>query len=203
LAWLGLGCGCPDLSDEKPIHVAGGIYDFRIDFYALCFFGIWCCAVLRSDIFLDAKWSMVSSVIAIILVCNRFITFVYLGAILALLFILLAVLSLTTIESEKRSRGLRRVNNMLVAGVLLAGTIPFLFINRRLIYDYYAQSMFLGSEKEIRAAENHTVTFADHLLFYPRSLFLDHLGAPLLTSVVVLTIGALAWAMAVRGRRPT
>jgi hypothetical protein len=92
---------------------------------------------------------------------------------------------------------------MLVAGaLLLGGTIAFLFINRRLIYDYYAQSMFLNSEKEIRASENHTVTFADHLLFYPRPLFLDHLGAPLLTSVVVLKIGALAWAMAVRGRRP-
>jgi hypothetical protein len=123
------------------------------------------------------------SVIGIILVCNRFSTFVYLGTTLTLLFILLAILVLTTIDSEKEARWLRRVKNMLVAGtLLLVGTIPFLFINRKLIYDYDVQSMFVGSDGEIRAAEYHIETFADHLLFYPRSLFLEHLGAPLLST---------------------
>jgi hypothetical protein len=46
------------LAMKSPFMGAGGIYDFRIDFFALCLFGIWCCAVLRSDIFLDAKWSL-------------------------------------------------------------------------------------------------------------------------------------------------
>ncbi len=36
----------------------GGLFDFRMDFLAYCLYGIWACAVLRSQLFLHRPWSL-------------------------------------------------------------------------------------------------------------------------------------------------
>src|SRR3989338_2355096 len=45
------------LATKVPFYVGGGISDFRMDFIAFCLYGIFIAAVLRSNIFLNTKWS--------------------------------------------------------------------------------------------------------------------------------------------------
>src|SRR5271166_2504410 len=56
----------------------GGLFDFRMDFLAYCLYGIWACAVTRSQLFLHRYWSLGSGLIGAFLVLNRFVTFTYL-----------------------------------------------------------------------------------------------------------------------------
>jgi hypothetical protein len=56
---------------------AGGLFDFRMDFLAYSLYGIWACAVLRSNLFLDRRWAIGSGLIAAFLIANRFLSVIY------------------------------------------------------------------------------------------------------------------------------
>ena len=79
------------LLTATPFLGAGGVFDFRIDFSAFCIFGIWACTVLSSRVFLERHISLLAGFVAGWLILTRFITFVYLGAIMGLLVALFAL----------------------------------------------------------------------------------------------------------------
>ena len=60
------------LAATSPFSVAGGLYDFRIDFSVLCLYGIFVCLAIRSRIFLLAGWSTAAVAAATVLVLARF-----------------------------------------------------------------------------------------------------------------------------------
>jgi hypothetical protein len=174
---------------QSPFFFAGGIFDFRIDFFALCAFGIWTCVVLRSGVFRNLRWSVLAGLVGAWLVCTRYISFVYLAPILAVLLVAYAIAWLGAATRFRRAAAWIRSRNILVSGLIMAGAVsPFLWINRSIIYDYYFVSMFVSGEKEIRAQQLSLQSLWDHLLFYPKSVLFDHLGGPLLVAGGVLLI---------------
>jgi hypothetical protein len=188
---------------HSPFFVAGGMFDFRIDFFALCTFGIWVCVVLRSGVFRNLRWSIVAGLIGAWLICTRYISVVYLAPILAALFAVYAVAWLKAATRFRRAAAWLRARNIVVSGLIGATAIsPFLWINRDLIYNYYFVSMFISDEKEIRAQQYGIQTLWEHLWMYPRSILVDHLGIPLLAACVLLLIWASldAGALQARGR---
>jgi hypothetical protein len=55
----------------------GGLFDFRMDFFAYCLYGVWICTVIRSNLFLDSRWAIACGLISAFLVLNRFLTISY------------------------------------------------------------------------------------------------------------------------------
>jgi hypothetical protein len=189
VAWLAIAFV---LAMKSTFMWAGSIFDFRIDFFALCVLGMWCCAVIRSEVFLDRKWSLVAAGVGVWLVLSRFISIVYLGSILTVFFIGLALCWLKWRERPLRMAIVARLRNMIISGILLIVCVaPFFLINLNNMYEYYFKSMFITNEKEIRAHEFGLYSLTDHLVFYPNWLFTEHLGVPLLILMAIVIIVVL------------
>jgi hypothetical protein len=118
---------------SAPFYWAGGIFDFRLDFAALCLFGIWCCVVLRSDWYLGTYWSVIAGIVGAWLVCTRYFSILYVGTIMIMIFLVEIFRWRSAPISHRRSIALLRLRNMLVSGaIIVACATPFLWVNRRL-----------------------------------------------------------------------
>ena len=200
--FLGLGLL---LTTITPFFATGGsLFDFRLDFIAFCLFGIFVCAVIRSGVFADWRWSALAGVVAALLGTFRFITLVYLLAI----FITFGVFLLA--QWAARWRDLpgqqmvqRRIRGMIVAGLIIAIFAgPVIWHHREAIRSYYGLHVS-GEEKALRAQQSGTTTLWANLKFYPNSLVDDHAGYGfvILASLVLAMAVATAALRAARGVR--
>lgn len=173
--FLGLGLLFTTIT---PFYYAGSLFDFRLDFIAFCLLGIFICAVIRSRVFLDWRWSAVAGLAAAVMGTFRFITLVYLLGVFVLFAAFLAgqwVARWRDLPGQQMAQ--RRVRGLMAAGmviVLLAG--PVLWHHRQAIRSYYVAGHVTGDEKKLRAQESGTTTLAATLKFYPISLVRDHAG---------------------------
>ena len=175
-------------------QLAGGLFDFRMDFLAYCLYGVWAAAVLRSRLFLDPYWSIGSGLIGAFLVLNRFVT------------------ASLPARSVGRIRRCLRHHGLLLARRPRAGisdAAPFapprslnrpidcrggtdpdpqLECDKRLL----RRRPRCGQEKYIRAAELGIKDLAGHLSFYPKSVVQDHLGKIFLWGAAIAIASGLA-----------
>lgn len=147
----------------------GGMFDYRPDFFALCAYGTWVSAVLRSDLFLDRHWSLIAGAVAIALCLDRYFALIYLlGVTLGF-----AISLLLLPGPDTRVR----VRNMLASNAIMVSALaPFIAISWPAIWAYYGVGHLTGPEKYIRAAEQGVFTFRDNLLFYPISILYTQIG---------------------------
>ena len=198
------------LTTMTGFYFAGGLFDFRFDFGAFCFFGIFICAVVRSGIFDDWRWSVVAGAAAVVLGTHRLITLVYLFGIFGLfLGFLVAFWFVRWNDLPGQQRIQRRVRGTLVAGLIIAFLAgPVLWHHRQAIYGYYIAGHLEKGEKELRARETNTTTFLASIAFYPMHLKDDHLGPVFLvvvywTLILALLVGIVTAASRLPGtRRP-
>lgn len=174
LSWIALACL---LSLGTTFYFAGGLYDYRIDFSALCLYGIWTCIVLASAGFRRVERALLVGAVGALLVSLRFFTLLYVGAVIAGLFILALFGAWRYASVARRRVAATRARNLFICGIVtLVIACPILFGARQRIYDYYGVGHFLGEEKYVRAAEQGVYTLADHLLYYPTNILDVHLG---------------------------
>jgi hypothetical protein len=178
-AWTGLALL---LSSGTLFYAAGGIYDYRIDFSAMCLYGVWACLLVWSAAFRHTGRSAIVALAGILLVYSRFFTFIYIGAVLG---VLLAINLTKYVRSHETNPDAgRRAINIILSGLLVASVcLPRLYLSRDAIYGYYMIGHVLGEEKYIRAHELGIYSLAGHLLYYPKSILETH-------------VGLLAWLMA-------
>jgi hypothetical protein len=185
------------------IFTVGGILDFRIDFMAMCLFGIWTCVVIRSRLFRHRGWSLVSAAIATWLIANRYIVVVYAVPILA---ILATHAFVTLIRSNNRTRyalARTRIRNILTFSlIVLIGTGPLLYASRHLLRTYYYESMFTTAEAAIRSRQYvGSDLVLDHLTFYPTTIADMHIGVAFFVAAAAI-IGGLFVLSMTTGERP-
>jgi hypothetical protein len=180
------------LCQITPWYWVGGLFDFRFDFIAYCFYGIWACAVIRSQLFLHRRWAVACGLIGAFLVLNRFLTLVYLFGVSAGFAVLCAAFVLQWRgESELRQRMSRRLYNLaLSVGILVIIVTPFLIRSWREIFDYYGGHV-LGDMKNARAHQMGLDGLAEHLLFYPKSLLRDNWGLTFVLGSAIVLISSL------------
>jgi hypothetical protein len=170
----------------------GGLFDFRMDFSAYCLYGIWCCAVIRSKLFLDRRWAIGCGLIGAFLVLNRFLTVVYLlgvGAGFAGVCVAVGFLQRANVDLASRMR--QRLYHLGLSTVLLAIiVVPILIINRVAIHDYYFIGHAVGPEKNIRAQDAGLTNLTEHLSYYPRSILFDHWSNTFYRAAVIAFAGA-------------
>jgi hypothetical protein len=151
---------------------AGGMFDFRPDFVAYCVYGIWICAVLRSEVCLKRGWSLVSAAAVFFLVINRYVAMVYAtGVVLSLAAILLILYRRNIGKPEEADPIRARLINLTLASALASALIsPFMWMARKAIHDYYIVG-HLGEEKLIRMHEAGVYTLSQFLKFYPVNIY--------------------------------
>lgn len=208
LRWLSRGWSLPLvglgllLTALSPFYCAGGLMDFRIDFVAFCLFGMLLCLAVRCQAFLQLRWSAAFGALAALLVLFRFITAVYLAGILGAFFLVILWKWWRGANETGRDAARRRLCGILIAsGILWLSAGPALWRQREHLRNYYVVGHLTGPEKELRAAEFGVHTLADRLLYYPRSLWLDHLGLTLGTLGAAVLLAAAALEASRRLRR--
>jgi hypothetical protein len=191
IALLGLGLL---LTVATPFFWAGGLMDFRIDFIAFCLFGVLICIVVRSRMFVSWRWSLMVGLVAALLILFRLLTIVYIGGVFGLFLVFICIrLWLKRRESLICQSLKQQVYGIFLAGgVVSAVSLPYLWYNRQSIEDYYIVGHVVSSEKEFRAQVVGVFNFVDSLLFYPRSMILDHAGVIfIISSVLVIVVSLL------------
>lgn len=185
LAWMGFGLV---LALAWPwSNEAGSAVDFRLDHAAMCLFGISSCAALLTNGFRSTTWSVVFGLTVGLTLIARFLSAAYYGPMffLILLWVLL---------SADRWPRLRR---LLIAGAVAAViALPFFWINRNGIIDYYWVGHITGTES---AARVPGLDLKQSVQFLLEGLGEGHLG-PWFGGIVLIgtfLLGALAV------RRPT
>ena len=174
LAWLSIALL---LSCGTTFNFAGGLYDYRIDFAALCLYGIWTCLVVKSCGFRSVRSALIIAAVGSLLVSLRFFTVAYIGTVIAGLFIATLVSAWCNRTRPGYPLLIERARNIFVSGALTAAiTFPLLFEARELIYNYYVVGHVLSDEKFIRALESGVKSFSDEMLYYPKTLVFTHLG---------------------------
>ena len=177
-AWLALALfiGCIGI-----FKTAGGIADYRIDFAAMCLFGIWVCTLSWTSEFTSRKFSIVAGLVAAALILMRFITVAYVGLVLIILFCYIV-----SLKRRDDPFYFVRIGNILISGSIVAViTLPALASASGSIIAYYVIGHLKGDEPAARAAEVGVVNFTGHLLYYPKSLLDYQIGT---VGVVVITV---------------
>jgi hypothetical protein len=159
-------------------QLGGGLFDFRMDFLAYCFYSVWAAGVLRSRLFLDPYWSIGCGLIGAFLVLNRFVTVTYLLGVSVGFAVACGIIAIFwRSDPELASRMRCRFRHLgLSTGLLIILVVPILIHNWDAIHGYYVVGHVVGEEKYIRAVELGIKDLAGHLSFYPNSVVQDHLG---------------------------
>jgi hypothetical protein len=182
-AWLAIsifaGCICV-------FKTAGGIADYRIDFAAMCLFGILVCALAWTEGFKSRKYSVIAGFPAAALILMRFITAAYVGP-------LFLILCCYVIFLPRRGpRVWPQVKNISISGAIVAAiSIPALVAASQQINAYYVGGHFKGGEPAIRAAEFGVSSLSGYLLFYPKALMDYQIGTIGVIVIAALVITAL------------
>lgn len=162
---------------ETPLHGIGGILDARIDFMTFCLYGILVTSVMRSQLFVDKKWSIITAVIAGFLVLIRTLTLTYIVScgVMMVLYFLIRYMILQH-NNEDNTTLKKQLNNILICLIIfILMTLPFLWIDRLSIYDYYWIGHIAGPEKSVRAIEWGITDLVSNVMFYPHAI-INHLG---------------------------
>jgi hypothetical protein len=187
LAWVAIAFL---LSARTHFNFAGGLYDYRIDHSVLCLYGIWCCLLLATRGFRNRSATVGFGLVSVLLVLERFFTILYIGTILACLFMATLMVAYFARTPDRRAPAVESAKNLFFCGAaILLIAAPFLFLARHAIFDYYIVGHFLGIEKNIRAAENGVSSLFDDLIYYPRTLQALHFGTQSLEFIAIVLAG--------------
>jgi hypothetical protein len=161
------------------LQEGGGLFDFRIDFLAYCLYGIWTCAVLRSQLFLNRYWSLGCGLIGAFLVLNRFVTIIYLLGVSVGFALVCGLITLFCRRNDVLVSRMRQrlINLGLSLAPILVICVPIMLRDWRAIHGYYVVGHAVGDEKYVRAAILGIHDLQGHLAYYPGSIIRDHLGA--------------------------
>ena len=180
------------LSIATPLLNVGSLIDFRIDFLAFCLYGIFVCTIIRSKIFLDRKWTIIVAIVTSIMILMRCITAAYFFIEISILFLIVCFCIIRTKNSIKKKDALLRFKNILwLIGTCTISTIPFLWLNRQMIHDYYIVGHLIGPEKFIRMKEQGIINLFSDLIYYPHSILCNHLGKYGIVECTILFIVGL------------
>ena len=176
------------LSMPTIFSAAGGIFDFRMDFVAFCLYGIWACLIIWSRCLAQTRITAVLTAVAILLIATRSITVIYVGGVLIGLLVHSLIDIRRAADPVSRDHAACRARNIFWSGGIVAiAALPLLFAVRRQLYEKYVVGHVLNDEKYIRAQEVDVHTIFDHILFYPKSVLIEHIGQPSLWLVLAVT----------------
>lgn len=159
----------------------GSAIDFRLDHAAMCLFGLTGCLALLSDGFRHRGWSIALGLGIALTLLTRFLTVVYFAPI----FVAAIIWVVRDADRAVRTRGLGWA--AVVAAVV---ALPFFWINRQGILDYYWVGHVTGNESAARAPGLSLLQslefLRDHLLYRQLGPWLGWTTAAVTAALVLL-----------------
>lgn len=175
------------LTLKTPFIGAGGIADYRMDFIAFCTYGIFISFVMRSEVFLHRNWSLITGLIATLMISMRFMMLVYVFIIFFFVISYFIKEYFFSASQQKKDAAKTRVINIFFSGLLISFFIlPLLFVNYTSLYEYYIRGHFTGEEHFLRGF--HATNLYNYLMLYPNVLKSYHLGTFANYSILLLLI---------------
>ncbi len=171
-----------------PFYMYGGLFDFRPDFSTFCLYGVSTVLFYKFLKNPSKKNLLLSLCFWALLFLNRQITFVYANMIFFTL-IFIGFCDKYLRPNQARLWPLRAVINHWFLYLILC--LPFLINSFIEIKNYYFVGHVTGVEGPLRAIENNIINIKSYLLYYPKTLILNHLGMGLSSLLFLLVISAL------------
>lgn len=163
--------------------------DFRIDFIACCLYGLLCCAILRSELFLSRRYTIISMLIGIVLISMRYVTICYVLGLAGVLFSLFSLQRLLAKREQLSAINARIKNLILFTAGILVMIAPVLFINRDIIYNYYIVGHVTGAEKLMRLkVAMRAWDLSSPYLFYPKVFWASHFSSTVCMQFAVIIL---------------
>jgi hypothetical protein len=188
-AWCAITLLSLVLSARGVTNLIGAVWDFRLDFAAMCLWGALVTVLaFQGPVLAKWKWTVAVIVLGEMLICTRTIAFVYVVGTVAAL-VVCAPYALGS--AGRTDAGVIRRRLSLAIACWAATEAGFVVHNLDLIVGYYIGGHVLGGENQVRAAEAGVTDVASSLGFYARSLVWDQLG-PVSLAVFLMVAGALA-----------
>lgn len=154
----------------SPFYWAGDLLDFRQDFIAFCLYTCWCglyIVYLYTD---SKKFFFMSAFFGGMLVFCRMLSIVYICVTLLLINVFYVFIY------KRVSLKKQLVSMLYYAIVMILSGGWFLVLKLKSFFSYYINLHARYLEPEIRAKEQNVYNLKDNILFYPKSLVIDHLG---------------------------
>lgn len=191
-AFVGLGLL---LTTRAAFQSTAGIADFRMDFGAMCLFGIFISLALRSRLFEHLGWSIAALLAGGYTIAFRFITGAYVVPIIMVSLGVLTVLLIARRKDQTAAATIkRRLRNLLIAScIAIAFTGPIIWHHWSAIFAYYYRFHATGPDKHIRAALFKTASPFASLSYYPRTIALHDLGPAFFILAAALIAIVLLW----------
>jgi hypothetical protein len=176
----------------RTVHqLAGGIVDFRGDFAAVCLYAVWLGIALAGRALESRRAAFWAGLAAAACVWARFLTIVYVAAILGAFALVMILRSRRAPSEAERQAAWARCRGAAWCGVVMAAlSAPALWWQRAPIAHHYLRGI-LGPMRVVRAELVGADRPLANLAFYPRSL-VDHAGP-----IVCALAGALALVLAI------
>jgi hypothetical protein len=161
---------------QTPFIVAGGLMDFRMDFIAFCMYGIFTCCAIKSQFFADRKWSIITALVVCLMILLRFITLVYITGVLTSLtcYFFFSLKRSSNIPTSTTRLKIQLSNLAWVGGIIAMVVLPYLWMNKEFFFQYYIMDHVI-SEKSFRLMEARITGLFSFLIYYPRSIYRNHL----------------------------
>ena len=177
----------------------GGLDDLRHDYAAMVVFGG---SVLALSLLVDKpsrRSMLLLGLMAAVAVVTRAILSVYLLGTLMILLVLFGGARILDRENETAKRRFHFIG--LATGLSTLIFVLYIWSHWTKLHNYYVVGHLVGPEKKIRAAEHGLFSIIDHLMFYPLSIYRDHLGPYVIMGLGILLlvfVGLVLWAFATR-----
>src|SRR5262249_1688064 len=152
--------------------------DFRIDFIAFCLFGVVQALVVYSRLLAERRWALLVGAAAALLVLFRFLTLLHILSVLVPFLLVTSWRAWRAPQDSavRRERWRSVQGTVLALGVLVALSLPLLWHNRSMIWNYYMVSALTDVDRRAWAEVVGSTTLFQQLTYYPLSLASNHCG---------------------------
>ena len=149
LAWISIAFL---LSVKTHFYFAGDLYDYRMDYSALCLYGVWCCLLLASRPFAIGARSLGSASSVRSSSWNAFLRCYISAPFSRTFFLALSLAAYFARTTEHRTSAAKSAKNLFICGGLVAlVTLPFLFLARSSDFQLLCCRSFSWSSRKIFA----------------------------------------------------
>lgn len=174
------------LTIQSPVQIIGGLFDFRMDFVAFCLYGIFIACVMKSQLFVIKKWSLMAGLCALFIILMRTITITYMLSLVSIMtFYFFYQSKKICIPTVKMTYITRFHHSVRILFFIISTSCIFIYLNKSFLYHYYVIGHVISHEKYVRVLEAGIKNSYELWGYYP-AMLLKQIG--LYTSTIMFLV---------------
>lgn len=175
---------------KSPFFYAGGLFDYRMDFSALCLYTCWISTFMAAHYLKNKRMYYLSAVFCGLTLMFRSNTLAYIG----IAFLLFECIYVFLLKEQKLKNEM--INLMKYGCVVMVSGGWYILLHIKELFGYYIIGHGTGEEPKLRMLEQNIKSIREYLYFYPKSLYEMHLGKALCHILLFLILVSLIFYLA-------